>query len=170
MSQASNDGKITIDRAREMLSYDPETGEFRWVMASGRARAGDIAGSKTRLGYRLIMIDKRRYMAHRLAWLWVHGVWPKGDIDHINGDSCDNRIANLREATRSQNQCNHSRRATNKSGFKGVSWHKGGRKWKAQIGHKGRWHFLGLYEDPKEAHLAYVAAAHRLHGEFARVD
>jgi hypothetical protein len=109
-------------------------------------------------------------MAHRLAWLWVHGRWPGCEIDHINSDGLDNRIQNLREATHAQNQRNQSKRSDNTSGLKGVSWHKRGKKWKAQICHMGKWHALGLYDCSEEAHKAYVAAAHRFHGEFARID
>lgn len=162
---------ITVERLKAVVRYDPESGAFIWVSpTSDRVRCGAIAGSVTKLGYRAIMIDKKRYMAHRLAWLWVHGRWPNGEIDHINGDGLDNRISNLREATHAENMLNRKRTSTCRSGFKGVSWHKGGRKWKAQIGYQGKWYALGLYECPVEAHKAYVAAAHRLHGEFARID
>jgi hypothetical protein len=90
------------------------------------------------------------------------------DIDHINGDGLDNRWSNLRLATRAENIRNSRTKATNTSGFKGVSWHKRDRKWQAHIKINGRSKNLGLFEAPEDAHAAYVAAAQKYHGEFAR--
>jgi hypothetical protein len=108
---------------------------------------------------------------HRLVWLWVKGHYPDSGltIDHINGDRGDNRFANLRPATNSQQKANCGLRATNTSGYKGVSWDKPSRKWRAKINSNGTEHRLGLFASPEAAYKAYCDAAARLHGDFARV-
>lgn len=159
---------LTADRLREVLTYDPETGVFRWkVRTSIRVTVGEVAGY-LRDGYRFITIDGRKYRAHRLAWLYMYGVWP-AELDHVNGDRADNRISNLREATRTQNNANTPIRKNNTSGVKGVCWDKRKRKWMAQIRVRGVQRFLGYYETTEEAGEAYAAAAARYFGEFARV-
>jgi hypothetical protein len=89
--------KLAAERLRERLRYDGGTGVFTRRVGSGHARAGEIAGSVHSTGYVRIGIDGGKYTAHRLAWLYVHGVWPSDQIDHINRNRSDNRIANLRE-------------------------------------------------------------------------
>lgn len=156
---------ITQQRLREVLDYDPETGEFRWLVATGRrVNVGDLAGTDS-YGRRFIRIDKRRYRAHRLAWLYVHGRWPANEIDHINGVADDNRIANLREATRSQNCENRRKPKRNStSGFLGVWTHKATGKLRAQIVHNGKNYHLGLFNCPTAAYLlGYLPAKRRLH-------
>lgn len=156
---------------RELLDYDPETGIFRWKVNVGdKMRAGSRAGASTgnTHGYRRLTINYKRYYEHRIAWLHVHGVMPTLHIDHIDCNKSNNRIANLRQATRSQNLGNARLRKTSTSGFKGVCWHNQQRKWKASIRCDKKVEFLGLYETAKEAHDAYVRAAGRLFKEFAR--
>lgn len=92
------------------------------------------------------------------------------EVDHINGNGLDNRRSNLRPATRAQNCANMRRSKANTSGYKGVSWHKGGRKWHAQIRGDAKREHLGLFTDPADAAKAYDNAARRLHGEFARLN
>jgi hypothetical protein len=154
----------TQARLKELLTYNPETGEFRWSTTPRKGvRAGGIAGNILSTGHR-IRIDRLEYKAHRLAWLWVYGRWPQDDIDHINGDPTDNRIANLREATDSQNLGNSKRRADNTSGFKGVARSSAkAEKWRAHL--QGQ--YLGSFDTKEEAHAAYVAKARELYGEFA---
>lgn len=157
---------LTQDRLHLLLSYDGETGIFtRKVRTSSRANVGDIAGWLSSEGYRFIHVGGRIYAAHRLAWLYMHGVWPE-NIDHINTQKGDNRIANLRECARSQNGANQRRKANNRSGFKGVSALRS--RWRAQIRINGELLYLGLHDTPEAAHAAYLEAADRLFGEFAR--
>lgn len=157
---------ITQGCLKELLHYDPETGVFTWVAPSGRrAKIGDVAGWASGRGYLGIRINRRAYYAHRLAWLYVHGAWPAQDIDHVNGVRSDNRLANLREATRSQNLANTRPR---RSAPKGTWLHRETGKWCAAITVNGRLRHLGLFASRDDAHAAYAAAANQHFGEFAR--
>lgn len=159
---------VTVDRLRQVLNYNPETGVFIWKIPTGkRTKVGSVAGSIRKDGYRPIKVDGHRYLAHRLAWLYQTGEWPTDVIDHINGDPSDNRIANLREASRFQNQQNQGVRKNNTSGFKGVSLSRG--RWCAEIRVHGKKKSLGSFDTPEEAHAAYCTAAEQFHGKFARV-
>ena len=170
---------IIRDELIEWLDYDPETGVFTWrkdvrsgIYGNGRAvRAGQVAGSQDAGGYRVIRVCGHVCKAHRLAWLYVYGVWPDMWLDHINNDRQDNRIANLRQATEAGNAHNASVRKDNVSGFKGVTWHKASQRWVAQIGNgRGKRKHLGCYKTPEEAHAAYADAAVKHFGKFARTS
>ena len=153
---------------KELLNYDPLTGIFIWKISNGkRAAAGRTAGGILATGYIQIRINAKHYLAHRLAWLFQTGTFPPDQIDHINGIRDDNRYTNLREAKNSQNCCNSKIRKNNTSGMKGVSWHKQQKKWRASIVKNNKQIFLGLFDDPALAHLAYCNAAEKLHQEFA---
>lgn len=160
---------ITEDRVRSLLSYDAETGRFTWLSQHGGFVLGEEAGGKIGTGYVAIRIDGRRYRAHHLAWLLAYGCFPSLEIDHINGIKADNRLDNLRLATRSQNAANVGARKTNTSGFKGVSWCSRRQRWRASIGCSGKRKFLGYHDTPYAAAQAYLGAAKELFGEFARV-
>lgn len=161
---------LTAARLREVLDYNPETGEFRWRMTlSQRAPAGSVAGCISPEKYIRIRIDGVLYHGHRLAWLYVHGEWPSKRLDHKNVQRGENRIANLREATASQNLANRGLDKNNTSGVKGVSWWAGRSKWVAKIECGGRKHTLGYFDSKEAAAAAYASAATRLFGEFARV-
>lgn len=161
----------TAEDVRRIFNYDPETGEFRWRLSPNpKVVPGQVAGYVNKDGRRRIGVNGRFYKAHRLAWLYVHGRWPSDMLDHVNGQPDDNRICNLREASRAENGMNRQRGKNNKSGYKGVHWHANNRSWRAQITACGRQRFLGSYSSAEEAHQAYVAAARELHGEFARTD
>ena len=150
---------LTQALLKEKLHYNPETGEF--INLKSGKKAGWIEAS----GYIRIQIDTRKYMAHRLAWLHIHGVWPKYTIDHINNDRSDNRLVNLREATLSQNFGNTRLRAYNSSGYKGV--YRNHKRWQARIKYLGKIIHLGTFETPEKAHDAYKKASDRYYGEFA---
>jgi len=162
--------RITRARLRELLDYNKETGEFRWRKRISRAvQAGDPAGTLDKDGYRKIAIAGRQYRAHQLAWLHKTGTWCSHVIDHRDCDPSNNRWANLRSATISQNNANRRLHRNNKCGFKGVIRNHIGR-WVAAIYKDGRRYHLGSFGTPQEAHAAYVAAARKLFGEFARTE
>lgn len=161
---------VTATRLRHLLAYDADSGVFTWrVSRTGRyAKPGATAGHISAEGYVVIGVDGRVYKAHRLAWLYVHGIWPGKDIDHVNGIRSDNRVANLRLASPSENARNSIVSSRNSSGYRGVTFHKGMGKWRAQIRHNGKLVRLGFFERPDEAYAAYLSAAERLHGDFSR--
>jgi hypothetical protein len=112
---------LTIERLKELLHYDPDTGMFTWRVNKGPFLAGDVAGRTVKTGkYWRVGIDGKRYIASRLAWLYMTGVWPSYDIDHINRDRQDNRFCNLRDVTTSQNCFNTGKRSHNTTGYQGV--------------------------------------------------
>lgn len=159
---------LTQKRLRELLDYDPQSGVFRWKQSPrARVQPGDEAGCPEQR-YTRIQINGRRYMAHRLAWLWVTGEWPPEQIDHKDRNTHNNAWSNLRAADHSLNAANRTARVNNKSGFKGVHLLKSG-KYGAFIKKDGRSINLGSsFTTPQAAHEAYCAAAERLFGDFAR--
>ena len=157
---------ITQERLRSVLAYDGASGVFVWLERRGQYPAGTRAGSLNGHGHRMVAVDGRVYMAHRLAWLYVHGSWPCGQIDHINGQRDDNRIANLREATESQNAQNRRGPSTrNAIGVLGVYVDKTRTKrpFRACIAVNGKRQHLGYFESQAEAEAAYVARKRQVH-------
>ena len=155
---------LNQEQVKELFDYDPDTGHLIWRVKRGtRGVAGKIAGClDNHHGYFLIRIDGKPYRAHRLIWLYVYGAWPVNDIDHVNGARHDNRIFNLREATRAQNMQNQRNpRTDNKSSYLGVSANRG--KWVAQIQANGKKHYIGIYSTQKAAHEAYLFKKRELH-------
>lgn len=151
------ENNLSLEQIKKLLVYDPETGLFTRRIAVGRhgRHAKDVAcGTKTPRGYIVMSIRRVRVMAHRLAWFYTFGCWPVNDIDHINQIKSDNRIVNLREATRAQNMQNVTSHKHNTSGIKGVCWHSQRKRWRAFIFVDYKQKHLGLF-DTKEA--AYVA-------------
>ena len=164
-----SDVELTQDRLKSLFSYDADTGHFTRIKASGpRGDVGKFAGWIGGSGRVYIKIDGKSYQAHRLAWLYTYGQFPATDIDHKNLNPQDNRLSNLRIATRSQNQANREKLTTNKCGFKGVNFHKASNKFVAQISFQGKKLYLGGYDTPEQASLIYQQNAANLHGEFAR--
>jgi hypothetical protein len=160
---------LSTERLREILAYDSETGVFTWrTKICHRTVVGRRAGYNISNGYREIGIFGVSYKEHRLAWLWMTGKWPQGDVDHRNGSRSDNRWSNLREATRSQNVAN-SKRGCGRSAPKGATFNKQRGRWVAQICCNNRKHYLGHFDTAEEAGEAYAVAARELFGEFAKV-
>ena len=158
---------ITVGRLKEILSYDPQTGNFVWLEHRGRVNKGDIAGTINHAGYVAINTHGKRYMAHVLAWLYMTGEWPENCMDHKNGVRTDNRFENLRPATYSENNCNRKFTGS-RSGVKGVTWHSIGKKWQARIKVNRIEIHLGLFDNIGDASAAYWKAARHYFGEFAR--
>lgn len=172
MTNTTNFGlPLTQERLRELLSYDPYTGIFRWRMSRPKVSAGMVAGNVSkREGVVRITIDYKSYWGHHLAWLYVYGELPdKGDlIDHENTVRHDNRIRNLRIANKSQNGCNRSASKNSKTGIKNVCWNKIHKKWQVRVNLNGAIVYSHLnscfgaaIKEAKEARKTY-------HGEFAR--
>ncbi len=150
--------ELTAEKLRELLHYDPETGVFtRKVTTSSVAMKGEVAGNLASTGYLQLMVARTMYNAHRLAWLYVYGEWPKGQIDHIDRDRVNNRISNLRDATPKQNQQNRSKDHNNTSGHVGVRRHKNRPNWYVQIRHNYELIHLGTFEKLEDAVAARKA-------------
>jgi hypothetical protein len=167
--------ELELERLKELLEYDPDTGVFRWKVAHGFGLPGEVAGhitggvgNKRLTNYIRIRIDTIRYPAHHLAWLYVTGEPPASEVDHWDNDGTNNAWTNLRPASRGQNECNKGIRADNTSGVKGVRLTRGG-TWEAKIKHNGKREHLGTFATIEEAAVAYARASARLHGEFGRV-
>lgn len=163
---------LTAERLREVLRYEPETGDFFWLIAPYRRT--DLLGKKAGCQgarYWMIRFDDRLYLAHRLAWLWMHGDWPPQDleIDHADGTN-DNRWANLRLATHTQNMANVKTRKDSGTGLKGVNYCKQTGKWAARLQVEGVHVWLGRHATKEEAKRIWNEAAARIHGEFARLQ
>jgi hypothetical protein len=156
---------VNAARLRELLHYDPDTGIFtRKVRTSHRINVGDVAGTRRPDGYLKISVIDTSCLAHRLAWLYMTGEWPKHQVDHINGVRHDNRFVNLRDVTPTHNQQNQRvAHIRNKScGLLGVTLTKGN-TWQAQISVNGRHKHIGTYPTPQEASEAYLTAKRKLH-------
>lgn len=149
---------LTAEQLRDIFNYNPDSGVFSWRQGRGPVKAGHVAGTVNARGYRYITINKRLYLAHRLAWLHVYGEWPGGEIDHVNQLKGDNRIENLRDVTHSENMHNRPSYANNKSGYRGVSWNNQMGLWRAEISiNKKRTH-IGYFSAAECAHAAYQTA------------
>lgn len=156
---------ITHAELLELLNYKSETGEFIWKSKRRYHLQffGSVAGSPNRDGYIHIKINGRLYGAHRLAWFYVHGEWPKYHIDHINGLRADNRLCNLREVTHAENHQNRRSHKGSSSKYVGVSYYKQLRKYIAYISVSGKRHHLGYFATEEEAYATYCAAKRLLH-------
>lgn len=157
----------SVSELREIINYDGNTGAFTWKGDRGRARNGSVAGTIRITGRHAIRVFGVLHYAHRLAWFYTTGEWPEQDIDHVNGDPGDNRIINLRPATRRQNMANRKTSCRNKLGIKGVSQYRWG--FRAHIRENGKMKALGTYKTAQEAQEVYLRRARELHGDFATV-
>jgi len=158
--------ELSHSELTSVLNYDPETGVFTWAKTmSNRAQSGKQAGSKHASGRTYIAVGNNRYLAHRLAWMYVNGAFPKECIDHINGDNSDNRICNLREASHAENMQNHRKaRSDSAAGLAGVSKAKGKRKgWHSEIKTNGKKTYIGYFKTKELAHEAYLVEKRKQH-------
>jgi hypothetical protein len=142
---------ITQERLKDLLSYDPISGYFTWIVTRGCRKAGSIAGGLGSNEYHYIRIDRITYLTHRLVWLYVYGEWPKDEIDHINHDRGDNRISNLRHINRYENQKNRPMQENNTSGVVGVCWDKDREKWRSNIKVNRKNIYIGRYDEMADA-------------------
>lgn len=146
------------------VSYSPETGEFTRKTTKSSRWAGKTAGTINNHGYVAIKIVDSSFQAHRLAWLYVNKSMPNGFVDHINRVKTDNRIANLRVVTPSENTENQTvMRSTNTSGHRGISWNKSIKKWHAKIRARNIQYNLGFYLNIQDAINAYLAGVEKYH-------
>lgn len=160
---------LTSTDLSKVIEYNSESGKLFWKKCTKRIKLGDVAGCYEKNGYVKIRIFGRLYSGHRVAWALYYGEWPKGKLDHKDGNKHNNAINNLRRATNSQNQCNMGVTKRSRSGVKGVHWDKERSKWVAFIGIQHKSIFLGRFDVKEEAAKAYIKAALELHGNFARV-
>lgn len=156
---------LDVEELRRRLEYSPETGEFRWLISPARGtKRGSIAGTISGPGYRLISLNYQKLWAHRLAFVFMTGQWPDGEVDHVNGVKLDNRASNLRVVSRDLNIQNARRaHADSSTGVLGVCRDAARNKFLAQIGLGGRHYFLGRFETVDAAHSAYLEAKRKLH-------
>lgn len=160
---------LTQESLKEALDYDESSGLFKRISLTNRSdNKNEHAGTELKNGYISISVLGKLYLAHRLAWLYITGSCPKNQIDHINTVKSDNRSANLREATFSQNLRNTNLRKSNTSGYKGVSWSLKKQKWLAKAVFEKKQIHLGEFDDPLLASNAYQSFAKTMHGEFYR--
>lgn len=153
---------LSVDLLNQVLDYNVDTGLFVWKIQSGRGRIGSVAGTKTFNGYISVHFDGKQYYAHRLAWFFVYGEWPNGRIDHINHNKIDNRIANLRIATQSQNITNMKRE------IRGVKKLRDCRdRYSARIWKDYKEIHIGNFGSREEAFEAYKKTSIELFGEFS---
>lgn len=150
------DERLLLGRIREQLSYDPETGVFRWLVSRPGVAAGSEAGTFTSEGYRQIALDRRSFRAHRIAFVLMTGQWPENEVDHVNGDRADNRWTNLRDVTCAENHRNRAIPANNTSGHMGVSFQDG--TWRASIFCDGQYINLGRFANKADAIAARTDA------------
>lgn len=167
---------ITQSYLKTRLEYCPESGKFTWLPIKERSRrdaywnrahAGNIAGTVKMSGYVRVKLDGIEYAAHRLAWLYAHNETPSSEIDHKDRDRSNNRLDNLRPATRKQNSQNKKIPQNNTSGATGVTWHSGLRKWQASLETDGKLYYFGVHSVFEAAVAARADGQAKVFGEWA---
>lgn len=156
---------LTVERLKEVLNYNPDTGIFIWIKCISNAIIGSVAGHYDKDGYLRIQIDGKIYRAHRLAWLYVYGIWPKTGLDHEDTVKINNRIKNLRETKNDGQKFNTGAHKNNKLGCKGIRLLPSG-KYEARITGKNGLYSIGKYWTLEEACKAYALEAEKVHGNF----
>lgn len=170
---------VSVEYLRECFMLDTSTGVLYWKSRPAHhfvsnasykmwntRYAGEVASCIKTNGYVGVTVLKKSYQAHRVVWAITSGVWPTGDLDHINGLKSDNRYCNLRYATESQNGFNRVLGKNSTTGYKGVSYDKQTKRYKAKIKISGRSISIGMFDTPKEAHDAYCTRAEKEAGVF----
>jgi hypothetical protein len=162
--------KITQALLKECLSYNPRTGEFRWIKPGPRRTMGFRVGYFDSHGYR--RFEFMGYTAPASIWavFYMTGRWPEDEVDHKDLDRSNDRWSNLREATDAQNHMNRRVQRNNHSGLKGVGRQTRGGRWTARVTVDGQTTWLGTFDTPEEASAAYAGAAAELHGRFGRLQ
>lgn len=159
---------IPLERLREVIRYDPCSGELTWLVAMGsRGKAGRRAGRINNQGYWIVNIDNIVLRAHRIAWALHYGKWPVSIIDHRDRDRLNNKITNLRAASKQENMANSIVRKDSINKIKGVTYAVHAKKWMARIHHDGKCRYLGYFDSKEEAGMAYMKEAAKIFGEFA---
>jgi hypothetical protein len=159
---------ISQEELKRLLEYDPITGDFTWLEKASK-HSNIVIGSiadKFHAKYKDISINNKRYKSHRLVWLYLYGEFPTVLIDHIDGNTLNNRADNLRLATSSKNNWNRTVNSNSSTGVKGVRIHKNG-NYEARIMCNKVSHYLGVFETLEEASRAVESKRQELHGEFA---
>ena len=161
---------MNIQKMREFISYDPDSGVMTWKkVLSNRTKPGALCGANIdSKGYGRVCFDGKQYRAHRVVWALFYGEAPDQQIDHINGNRLDNRIANLRLASNAENSRNCKLSKNNTSGVTGVSYHAQAKKWFAQIMFNRKNNNLGLFNTKEEAIAARKKAETQYFGQFAK--
>jgi hypothetical protein len=173
MPISRNESMLTLEKCKQLFSYDPSTGVFTHRGRRQGVKHGTRAGRPKDNGYRVIEMkgirkgSVVRIREHRMAWFYVHGTWPEETIDHINGVRDDNRISNLRLATHVENCRNKRKHKNNTSGYLGVYWDKQKEKWTATVKVDGKTRYLGRFDRKEVAAMVSMCARKRLFGEFA---
>jgi len=158
---------LTQEHLKSVINYNPDNGVFTWIKTKkfSDKKAGDRAGGFRKDGYHTIYIEYKKYLSHRLAWLYMKGEFPKNCIDHINGVTSDNRWVNIRAATLKENQANRKTSSNNKTGVKGVSLIRGS-IWRASVYADGKSFNVGCFSNLEDASRAVKKKREELHGEF----
>jgi len=166
LSSIKLQSSVSIEEIKARVRFDSETGKLHRVTASGGSKVGQETGSMSSSGYLGVGICGKAFLCHRIAWLLHYGEWPEFEVDHINGMKTDNRISNLRSATRSENVNNTNLRSDSTSGYKGVNYSNQHGRYRARIVVKGKRMHVGMYDTPEQAHEALCAARNAYHGKF----
>lgn len=157
----------SVKAVSEVLDYCPDTGDFYWKISTGGIAKGAKAGWEENSGYMAVRYKGVKCLSHRIAFYMMHGYLPEM-VDHKDGNTTNNKIENLREATQAKNKWNMRIPSNNTSGVKGVHWNEDTNKWAAKISINGKQKWLGLYDDIELAELVVQEAREKYHGEFAR--
>ena len=164
----SKQQSLSHERLKELVIYRAEDGSFVWNKGRPGAGGGKPCGSLKPSGYVLIRLDGKFFRAHRLAWFYIHGEWPADEIDHINGNRSDNRICNLRVASRSRNSCNKPMRKDNQTGAKSVLYFKDWGAYYVRFNLNKTTYNFGPFTSFDEAKVVAIEKRKEAHGEFFR--